>query len=860
MGRDWLCAIAFLMPLDASKVWPPVAWLLVLAAGAGAGLSGQRAGQTEAAEALLSDLRRATAIFSPAELDALQATGEDVTDPVYQSVKDRLIRLGAVESDARRFLLVRHAGEAAGTRLMADSTPADAVGATLPGSAIPMDEGLSGWQAVLTTGEPAFDDRGVPGAGDFVSAYALVRDRGQGRDRDLLRVDVPLAAWSAGPRSQGWRWAGACVLAFGLPLGLFQFLRRRTRPAVRLLALAQAVDRSFSPVLLVNAADRIEHVNDGVCRQFGYACEELVGRDWHVLGARADEADRAAMRTTLEAGRSWQGSWLGQRKDGSTCVVKGIASPVLDDGGVLQRFVLVLEDLTTVRRHEDELATARERAESADRAKGHFLATLSHEVRTPLNGVVGFASLLLDTPLTPEQREYAQTIRSSSEALIDLTSQVLDFSRLELGKFEPVLHPCSVHDLVEDALEIFGGRAAEKGIELLHRIDPAVSRMIQTDGSRLRQILVNLVSNAVKFTPAGEVEVVVTRAADGNQLEFKVRDTGPGISAADQEKLFQPFTQTEAAIGHDGTGLGLAITRSLVKALGGVITVESKPGHGACFRFTVTAPAVESPVPANYLPELTDVRIAVCARHAGLRAELTGLIEGWGAVACPGATLPLPPCDLAIVDCDPETMESVNVRPAGDSAWPAGRVVGLVPFNLPSEARQVMRSRFVTLLNKPLRHEPLRDVVAGLLRPSGMTDTHTPFAALNLQVLVVEDNRVSQLLLQRMLDSLGCTWTSVPNGRRALEELSVNDYDLVLMDLHMPELDGVAATRMIRAGEAGPVAREAWIAAVTADARHEQRERAFAAGVNDYVVKPLTLADLEGALRRYRAERRSVPR
>lgn len=847
------------MPLDSSKVWPSVGWLLVLATGAGAGLAGQRAAQAEAVEALLTDLRRATVIFSPAELDALQATGEDVTNPAYRAVKDRLIRLQAVEPDARRFQLVRHLAGSTGTKLLADSAPADAAGSTLPGSLVSVGDDLPGWQAVLATGEPAFERGNLAGSRDFVSAYALVRDRGQGGDRDLLWVDVPRATWSAGPRSDGWLWAGGCWLVLGLPLGLFQVLRRRSQATARLRLLAQAVDRSHTPVLLVNAAEEIEHVNEGVCRQFGYTREELIGRDWHVLGARTGEEDRVAVRAALETGKPWQGAWLGRRKDGSTWPVKGVASPVLDGAGVLQTFVMVLEDLTTVRRHEDELAAARERAETADRAKGHFLATLSHEVRTPLNGVVGFASLLLDTPLTPEQREYAQTIRSSSEALIDLTSQVLDFSRIELGKFEPVLQPCSVRDLVEDALEIFGGRAAEKGIELLHRIDADVPRQIQTDGSRLRQILVNLVSNAVKFTASGEIEIVVTRPAAGDKLEFAVRDTGPGISASDQERLFQPFTQAEAAIGHGGTGLGLAISRSLVEALGGVITVESRLGHGACFRFTIVAPVVDSPAPADS-GGLRGVRIAVCARHAGLRSELVRLAESWGAVACPGSTLPLPDCDLAIVDCDPETMERVNALPAGDATWSHGRVIGLVPFNLPAEARQVMRSRFATLLNKPLRHEPLRDVVAGLLLPGGMTDTHTPFAALHLQVLVVEDNRVSQLLFQRMLDSLGCTWSTVPNGRRALEELSVNDYDLVLMDLHMPELDGVAATRMIRAGEAGPVAREVWIAAVTADARREQRERAFAAGVNDYVEKPFTLGDLEGALRRYRAERRSVPR
>ncbi len=850
------------MPLDPSKVWPSVGWLAVLAAGVGAGLAGQSAAREAAVAALVADLRRATVTFAPEELDALQAGAGDVANPAYRAVKDRLIRLRTVEAEVRRFQLIRQPAGPAGGRLLADSTPADAPGSEPPGSPLARGDDLPGWMAVLATGEPGTDTRRSAGGEEVVSAYAVVRDRGPAAERDLLEVEVPVSAWAPELRAATARWAALTWVALGLPLGLFLLWRRRERAAGSLRELAQAVEGSPAPVLLMDGAGRILQANQGVCRQFGYTAAELVGQDWRSLGAQSDAGEAGAnLVGALQAGKSWQGHWTGRRKDGSIWPVKIVASPVLDATGALQRFLVVLEDLTTARLHEDELATARERAETSDRAKGHFLATLSHEVRTPLNGVVGFASLLLDTPLTPEQREYAQTIRSSSEALIELTSQVLDFSRLEAGKFEPLIQPCSIADGVEDALEVFGGRAAEKGIELLHRIDRSVPPQVQTDGVRLRQILVNLVSNAVKFTASGEVEVVVTGLAGPPRLRFEVRDTGPGIPPSERGRLFLPFTQTESALGHGGTGLGLAISRRLVEALGGEISVGGEPGQGAVFRFTLPFLPVDEPlVPTPAAGSLHGVRIAVYARQAGLRAELLAQVESWGAVPLPVAALPLPVCELALVDGDPDTMEWVNGHPAGAPGWSPERVIGLVPFNLPVEARQVLRPRFATLLNKPVRHEPLRRAAAALLLPGGVTDTHTPFAALQLRVLVVEDNRVSQLLLQRMLDSLGCSWATVPNGRRALEELSISDFDLVLMDLHMPELDGVAATRLIRAGEAGPVAREVWIAAVTADARREQRERAFAAGVNDYVEKPITLADIEGALRRYRAERRSPPR
>lgn len=856
---DWIRGNVYPMRFDPSKAWRPLGWLLVLTTGAGAGLTAHQAARERAVAGLIADTLRATVTFSPEKLDALDAEATDAILPVYREVKDRLIRLRTVEPEARRFRLVRQSAGASVPRLLADSDPADAEDASRPGDVLVGFDALPGWNGVLATGDSGVDEAVPTEAGEIVSAYALVRDRGGDRDRDVLRVDVSAPVWNRSLRNSALRWAVFGWMLGGVPFGLFQFWLWRGRNDERLRGLGRAVDRSHTPVLLVNAAERIEQVNDGLCRQFGYAREELIGQDWRILGARTGAADRSELLGALAAGRPWEGSWPGKRKDGTTWPVKGQATPLSDAAGTLRSFVIVLQDLTLVRQHEDELAAARERAEAADRAKGHFLATMSHEVRTPLNGVVGFASLLLDTPLTPEQREYAQTIRSSSEALMDLTSQVLDFSRLELGKFDPVIQPCPIREVVEEVIEVFGGRAAEKGIELLHEFGPGVPAGIPTDGGRFRQILVNLVSNAVKFTEAGEVEVSVTVPPEGGKLEFMVRDTGPGISPADQEKLFRPFTQAEAAAGHGGAGLGLAISRSLVEALGGEIGVVSEVGQGARFRFTLPAVIPVPPGPAHF-PALTGVRVAVCTRHPGLRAEIVRTVESWGAIACPGPALPLPASDLALVDCDPETIEIVNARAAGDLTWQSGRVIGLVPSNLPAEAREVIRPRFAALLNKPLRHELLREISAGLLLPGGLTDTRTPFAELDLRVLIAEDNRMGQLLLQRILESLGCRWTTAPNGRRALEELAVNDYDLVLMDLHMPELDGVAATRMIRAGEAGPVAREVWIAAVTGDTRREQRERAFAAGVNDYVQKPVALADIESALRRYRMERRVVPR
>lgn len=867
-----------------NKVQIATAWGLIILVGPVAGWLGMRAERGRMLEELMDDTKRCAVAFDGAELRRLTGTRADVQSPIYAATKRRLMELQAVNQRVRFVYLFRSVPETGKVIYLADSAKAGTKDESLPGDVFPQAAESPGLQQVMRTGSNATEGPLTDDFGTWVSGYASLdavpSAKAEWPSRQVVGMDVAANEWNRALWGAGFQWTFYVWVLLGIPLGALLVLRRQFEQREAIRNLSEAMEQSHSALMIVDLESCIEYANRGLCQQIGYARRELIGRKWRDFQvAETSPEVLAELVASVRSGHPWEGEWYNRRKDGTIYPVRGVVTPVKHRDGSLACFVAVFDDMTEIKRKEAELREARDLARAGDRAKGQFLATMSHEVRTPLNGIVGFTNLLLDTELTSEQRDFVQTIRSSGEALIQLTGDILDYARIESGKLALEPAACDPRECVEDALDLLAGPAAARKIEMLHWVDDDVPASILVDGGRLRQVLVNLVNNAVKFTEQGAVEVTVVLAKDDGRkplpgamrppgappldrgavtLMFCVRDTGIGIASDQFEKLFKPFSQLDGTSTRKfgGAGLGLAICRNLANLMGGEITFTSEPGRGSMFSFGVSAPVVEAAKPAA---ELGGLRLAIVAQPGALRSEWVRLAGRWRMQAIEVdhvAALQGMEWDTALVDID----DALCSQLTGPEAAPLGlapeRTFGLVPLSLTTEVRNALRVHFRLLVNKPVHHDALRALLAGLSSVSN--PPMRPAGHFNLRVLLVEDNPVNQRLMQKVLSNLGCEWTAAENGRRAVDELTRlnGEVDVVLMDLHMPELDGLAAIAEIRAGKAGPRAKNVWIAALTADARDDQRERVMRAGANDYLVKPMKLPELEATLRRHRAERR----
>lgn len=858
-------------PHQSRKLKVAATWAAIALAGGAAGWGNYRAREAGLREQLVRAATRATVAFEGNELRGLAQGRADPATPAYPSVKARLQRFKAIDPGVRSIFIFTGEADSGRIRLLADSGEGGAGGQSLPGPASSAVGRNATWQAVLRTGEAAMVGPIPAEGGSWVAAFALIEGSATalGGEAILLGLEGDAAGWRAALAQAAFQGAFYTWMLLGLPLTAWLVMRRQHEQREVIRNLSEAMEQSHSAIMIVDLGSRIEYANRGLCQQMGYSRRELIGRPWRDFHVpQTTEALLSDLVATVRSGRPWEGEWFNQRKDGSVYPVRGVVTPVKDRDGTLSCFVAVFDDVTETKGREAELREARDAALAGDRAKGQFLATMSHEVRTPLNGIVGFTSLLLETPLTPEQREYVQTIRVSTEALIQLTGDILDFARIESGKLKLDPLACDPRECIEDALDLLAAKAAEKHVELLHRVGADVPAAVVVDGGRLRQVLVNLIGNAVKFTERGEVEVGITlvpadQAArlrarlspEEAWLQFTVRDTGIGIAPQHHAKLFRPFTQVDESTTrrYGGTGLGLAICRNLVELMGGTIGVASEVGAGATFTFTIRA-VVAAPLPP--VRELGGLRVGLAVRPGPLRRELAGLLRGWNAqvIEADLATQLAPDaCDVALVEACHDVARGLAQQPP-PGGLPVDRMFGLVPISLSNELRTALRAHFRLLINKPVHHEALFALLAGS-RPNPAAPA--PPTHFGLRVLVAEDNPMNQRLVHRALENLGCTSKLVDNGRAALTQLAqhAEDFDVVLLDLHMPEMDGLAALREIRAGRAGPRARIMWIIALTADTREQQRARALEAGINDYLTKPLNLAELELALKRFRNER-----
>jgi len=617
-------------------------------------------------------------------------------------------------------------------------------------------------------------------------------------------------------------------------------------------------------------------------RQHGLREEDVVGKTAHDLfgpqeGERYRVADRKAMESDAPVVYEDR---LTDPRTGRMQYFELVKVAMRNDAGECIGLLGIARDITARKETEAVLIAAKEAAEAGNRAKAEFLANMSHEIRTPMNAVIGMSDLLLDTPLTATQREFAETIRTSGDALLVLINDILDFSKIESGHLELERVPVNLAECVEGALDLTSGPAAVKGLDLLYWIEDDVPRAIYGDLTRLRQVFINLINNAVKFTQKGEVVVTLSRreGADGAPLlHAAVRDTGIGIPADRLDRLFQVFSQVDTSTTrqYGGTGLGLAICRRLIELMGGRIWVVSVAGEGSTFQFEIpyqVVPSGPSAWVSRKTVSLAGRRLLLVDDNATNRHILTLQTRRWGMLpraASSGAQALAwldagEPFDAAILDVQMPGMDGYALAAELRKRFDPNQLPLLVLTSLGDGGDQLAGLGVAQTLVKPTKSQVLFDALYSLFERQPVLVAPAPAAApassaprlaqqIPLRLLLAEDNLVNQRVAALILSGLGYDIQVVATGTGALGAVAQalqdgEPFDVVLMDVQMPDMDGLEATRQLCA--LYPAARRPWIVAMTANAMEGDRDDCLAAGMDDYVSKPIRAAVVAEALRR----------
>ena len=650
--------------------------------------------------------------------------------------------------------------------------------------------------------------------------------------------------------------------------------------------------------MITDSEGHIEYINPKFTELTGYTPEDTLGQNPRILQSSETSIEEySELWKTIKSGNEWRGEFCNRRKNGVLYWEHTSISPVKNDAGVITHFVAVNEDVTKRKQMEEmlkrseknalnkmkEATEAQKKAEIANTTKSEFLANMSHEIRTPMNGIVGMTDLLLDTELTNEQREFASIVQSSTNALLNVINDILDFSKIEAGKLKMENIAFDLRIVEESTIDLFAVKAEKKGLKLSCFINPEIPSLLRGDPGRLRQVLVNLTGNAIKFTNSGEIQVRVTMAEETNShitVRFETKDTGIGIPADRINHLFKSFSQADTSTTrkYGGTGLGLAISKQIVELMGGEIGVESEEGKGSNFWFTVVLEKQPDQLQKPFeLGSIEKLRVLIVDDNDTNRYIFRAYLESWHCLveeATSGneagkilqtAINEENPFQIALIDyCMPDVNgESLCMKIKSDPKFNDLILVMLTSVGKRGDAERFKELGCAAYLTKPLKKTQLFDclrIVTGetssvrkdtsrqIITQHSISEDHKK----RVRILLVEDNVVNQKIALRILEKkLGYHADVVTNGKEAVESLEKFDYNLVLMDCQMPEMDGYEATGTIRNRNSAVRDHNIPIIAMTANAMKGDREKCLEAGMDDYVSKPINLKKLSDAIDRH---------